>query len=150
MLEGRYYGHLSFCLVLSAHALRSGPSLDFALEGEGALDAVALHHSLAVAGVVPERRYFDLVHAESPPHPEEVSLDRGPVLDNPFSPRQQAVHDPHVPDHFLESELADALFAAGDAAIAGGVEDPGEGRVQARCAPRHQRQSPGRNLRVAL
>jgi len=30
MLDERY-GNLSFCLVLSAHALRSGPSLDFAL-----------------------------------------------------------------------------------------------------------------------
>src|SRR5258706_3287077 len=140
MLEGRCYGHLSFCLVLSAHALRSGPSLDFSLEGGRAFDAVALRHPLAVAGVVRERRYFDLEHAEPPPHPEEVSVDRSPVLEHPFSPRQQAVHDPEVPDYFLESELADALFAAGDAAIAGGIEDPREGRVQPPGAPGHQRQ----------
>src|SRR5260221_11098041 len=114
MLEGRCYGHLSFCLVLSAHALRSGPSLDFSLEGERALDAVALRHPLAVAGVVRERGYFDLEHAESPPHPEEVSVDRGPVLEHPFSPRHEAVHDPEVPDHFLEIDLAEALLSTGD------------------------------------
>src|SRR5258706_13955665 len=148
MLEGRCYGHLSFCLVLSAHALRSGPSLDFSLEGERALDAVALRHPLAVAGVVRERRYFDLENAEPPPHPEEVSVDPSPVLEHPFSPRQQAVHHPQVPDYFLESELADALFAAGDAAIAGGIEDPGEGRGQPRWAPRQRRRRVARMLRA--
>jgi hypothetical protein len=46
-----------FCVVLSAYALRRllGLSLDCALEGECALDAVALHYPLAVAGLARER-----------------------------------------------------------------------------------------------
>src|SRR6266513_1744583 len=87
--------------------------LDLALEGERALDAVALHHPLAVAVVVLERGYFDLEHSEPPPHPEEVGVDRGPVVEHPFFPGKHAVHDPEVSDHFLEGELADAFFAAG-------------------------------------
>src|SRR5207247_9532108 len=97
--------------------------LDLALEGQRALDAVALHHPLSVAGVVRERWYFDLEHAEPPPNPEEVSVDRSPVIEHPLSSRQHAVHDPEVLDDLLEGELADALFAPGDAAVARRVED---------------------------
>src|SRR5713226_5640126 len=96
-----------FCVVLSAHVLRRllGPSLDFQLEGERALDAVALHHPLAVAGVVRERRYLDLEYTEPPPRPEEVGIDRGPVVEHPLLPRVHAVHDPEGLDHAFEGEL---------------------------------------------
>src|SRR5258706_191352 len=45
-----------FGVVLSAHARRlPGLSLDLAVKGERALDAVALHHLFGVAGVARER-----------------------------------------------------------------------------------------------
>src|SRR5712691_9392506 len=57
-----------FCVVLSAYALRRllGLSPDLAVEGERALDAVALHHPFGVAGVARERGYLYLEHAEPP------------------------------------------------------------------------------------
>src|SRR5262245_2410829 len=115
--------------------------LDRLLEGQQLLDARPLQHSLEMRAAVPELRQIELELPRSPLTPEEMRIRRREVIEEEIAICQKVIGDLEQLEQVCGRELLYTLFSAGNVADPRRGVDARQERMNAACAPRHQRDS---------